>query len=84
MIKLIDHVLLEKNFILSIRLKSVNLPRLLNEAYASFDTNNNNQLIDENSQACMLTFYPKFEIVNNANEYAEIIFIIDASNSMDG
>ncbi|CAF3878098.1 unnamed protein product [Rotaria magnacalcarata] len=56
-------------------LKSVNLPRLLNETYASFD---------ENSQACMLTFYPKFEIVNNANEYAEIIFIIDASNSMDG
>jgi uncharacterized protein YegL len=32
----------------------------------------------------MLTFYPKFEITNNSNEYVEIVFIIDVSNSMDG
>ncbi|CAF4460452.1 unnamed protein product [Rotaria socialis] len=85
MIEFIDNVLLEKDFILSVTLKSVNLPRLLNETYVSFDTNNNNnRLANENSQACMLTFYPKFEIVNNANEYVEIIFTIDVSNSMDG
>ncbi|CAF5164769.1 unnamed protein product, partial [Rotaria sp. Silwood1] len=68
----------------SITLKSVNLPRLLNETYALLDTNTNNLLVDENSQACMLTFYPKFEIVDNRNEHVEIVFIIDVSNSMDG
>jgi poly [ADP-ribose] polymerase len=75
MIELVDNILLEKDFILSITLKSVNLPRMLNETY---------DLSDENSQSCMLTFYPKFEIINNLNEYIEIIFIIDVSNSMDG
>jgi poly [ADP-ribose] polymerase len=85
MIELIDNVLLEKDFILSITLKSINLPRMLNETYVLSDENNNNQLIDdENSQACMLTFYPKFEMANNSNEYVEIVFIIDVSNSMDG
>ncbi|CAF0923046.1 unnamed protein product [Rotaria sordida] len=84
MIELVDNILLEKDFILSITLKSVNLPRMLNETFVLSDTNTNNQLIDENSQACMLTFYPKFEMINNSNEYVEIIFIIDVSNSMDG
>ncbi|CAF3743237.1 unnamed protein product [Rotaria sp. Silwood1] len=84
MIELVDNVLLEKDFILSITLKSVNLPRMLNETYALLDTNTNNLLVDENSQACMLTFYPKFEIVDNRNEHVEIVFIIDVSNSMDG
>jgi poly [ADP-ribose] polymerase len=75
MIELVDNVLLEKDFILSITLRSVNLPRMLNETY---------DLSDDDSQACMLTFYPKFEMTNNSNEYAEIVFIIDVSNSMDG
>jgi poly [ADP-ribose] polymerase len=75
MIELIDNILLEKDFILSITLKTVNLPRMLNETY---------DLSNENSQACMLTFYPKFEMTNNTNEYMEIVFLIDVSNSMDG
>ncbi|CAF4222507.1 unnamed protein product, partial [Rotaria sp. Silwood2] len=78
------NVLLEKDFILSITLKSINLPRMLNETYVLSDKNTSNQLVDENSQACMLTFYPKFEIVDNTNEPVEIVFIIDVSNSMDG
>ncbi|CAF0838136.1 unnamed protein product [Rotaria sp. Silwood1] len=84
MLEFVDNILLEKDFILSITLKSVNLPRMLNETYVSSDTNTNNQSIDENSQACMLTFYPKFEMMINSNEYVEIVFIIDVSNSMDG
>ena len=79
MIELVDNVLFEKDFILSITLKSVHLPRMLNETYALADENNN-----DNSQACMLTFYPKFEVTNNPNEYVEIVFVIDVSNSMDG
>ncbi|CAF3754020.1 unnamed protein product [Rotaria sp. Silwood1] len=35
---------------------------MLNETYALSDTNTSYQLVDENSQACMLTFYPKFEM----------------------
>ena len=61
MIELVDNILLEKDFILSITLKSVHLPRMLNETYALTDENNNQQMMNENSQACMLTFYPKFE-----------------------
>ena len=72
MIELVDNILLEKDFILSITLKSVNLPRMLNETS------------DEDSQACMLTFYPKFEMMNMANEFVEVVFLIDVSNSMDG
>jgi len=44
-------------------------------------------LLDDNnndSQACMLTFYPRFETLTNSNEQVEIIFIVDVSNSMDG
>ncbi|UJR16362.1 hypothetical protein I4U23_003265 [Adineta vaga] len=84
MIELVDNVLLEKDFILSITLKSINLPRMLNETYVVSDENNNIELNDEQSQACMLTFYPKFEMTNNINEFVEVVFIIDVSNSMDG
>lgn len=72
MIELVDNILLEKDFILSITLKSVNLPRMLNETF------------DGDSQACMLTFYPKFEMNNPTNEFVEVVFLIDVSNSMDG
>ena len=75
MIELVDNVPLEKDFILAITLKSVNLPRMLNETSDSSD---------ENSQACMLTFYPKFETNNTSNEFVEVVFLIDVSNSMDG
>ncbi|CAF1124393.1 unnamed protein product [Adineta steineri] len=84
MIELVDNILFEKDFILSITLKSINLPRMLNETYVLSDENNNTEINDENSQACMLIFYPKFEMINNANEYIEIVFLIDVSNSMDG
>lgn len=72
MIELVDNVLLEKDFLLSITLKTMNLPRMLNE------------ISDENTQACMLIFYPKFEMTKNPNDLLEIIFLIDVSNSMDG
>ena len=75
MIEMIDNVLLEKDFILSLSLKSVNLPRMLNETFA---------VNAENSQASMLTFYPKFELETSSNDYVELILLIDVSNSMDG
>lgn len=85
MIELVDNVLLEKDFILSITLKSINLPRMLNETYALLDENNNaSAATDELSQACMLTFYPKFDMAGTGHECAEVVFIIDVSNSMDG
>ena len=84
MIELVDNVLLEKDFILSITLKSVHVPRLLNETWMLNDENNNASLLDEPSQASMLTFYPKFETASNANECVELVFLIDVSNSMDG
>ena len=77
MIELVDNVLLDQDFVLSITLSSPNLPRISNETWT---LDNNNQ----NSQACMLTFYPRFETLTNSNESIEIIFIMDVSNSMDG
>ena len=71
MIELIDNVLIDRDFLLSITLNSPNLPRISNET-----------LVSDDSQACMLTFYPKFEILTN--EQIELIFIVDVSNSMDG
>ncbi|CAF4085880.1 unnamed protein product [Rotaria sp. Silwood2] len=85
MIELVDNVLLDQDFILSITLNSPNLPRISNETLSlddnsgTTDTSNNH-----NSQACMLTFYPRFETFTNSNEQVEIIFIVDVSNSMDG
>ena len=38
----------------------------------------------EDSQACMLTFYPKFDMETSATDYVQVIFIIDVSNSIDG
>ncbi|CAF1141127.1 unnamed protein product [Rotaria sordida] len=85
MIELVDNILLDQDFILSIALNSPNLPRTSNETLSlddnsgTTDTSNNH-----NSQACMLTFYPRFETLTNSNEQIEIIFIVDVSNSMDG
>ncbi len=77
MIELVDNVLLDQDFILSITLNSANLPRILNETLSLDDD-------DNDSQACMLTFYPRFETLTNSNGHVEIIFIVDVSNSMDG
>ena len=74
MIELVDNVLLDRDFILSITLKNANLPRMLNETLS----------LDDDSQACMLTFYPRFELSTKSNAQIEIIFLIDVSNSMDG
>jgi poly [ADP-ribose] polymerase len=75
MVELVDNILLDRDFILSITLNSANLPRISNETTT---------LNNHDSQACMLTFYPRFETLTNSNEQVEIIFIIDVSNSMDG
>jgi poly [ADP-ribose] polymerase len=77
MIELVDNVLLDRDFILSITLKNANLPRMLNETLSLNDDEND-------SQACMLTFYPRFELSTKSNEQIEIIFLIDVSNSMNG
>ena len=74
MVEMLDNVLLEKDFLLSLSLKSVNLPRMLNETFVD----------EEESQACMLTFYPKFDTETSTTDHVEVIFIIDVSNSMDG
>ncbi|CAF1534088.1 unnamed protein product [Rotaria sp. Silwood1] len=85
MVELVDNIVLDRDFILSITLKSANLPRRSNEILLFDDeheistTTSNNQ----DSQACMLTFYPRFETLTNLNEQIELIFIIDVSNSMD-
>jgi hypothetical protein len=86
MIELVDNVLLDQDFILSITLNSANLPRILNETLSLDDDNSGTTVTsnNHNSQACMLTFYPRFETLTNSNGHVEIIFIIDVSNSMDG
>ncbi|CAF1099960.1 unnamed protein product [Rotaria sordida] len=86
MIELIDNVLLDRDFVLSITLRSANLPRISIETL-SLDNDDNGTTIaskNDDSQACMLTFYPRFETLTNSNEQIELIFIIDVSNSMDG
>ncbi|CAF4775777.1 unnamed protein product [Rotaria sp. Silwood1] len=86
MIELVDNVLIDRDFVLSITLKSANLPRILNETLSldgdSETTTTTSNNVD--SQACMLTFYPRFETLTNSYEHIEIIFIVDVSNSMDG
>lgn len=77
MIELVDNVLLDRDFILSITLKSPNLPRISNETWLLDDN-------DQTSQACMLTFYPRFDTSTHSNESIEVILIVDVSNSMDG
>ncbi|CAF2163335.1 unnamed protein product [Rotaria magnacalcarata] len=85
MIELVDNVLIDQDFILSITLNSPNLPRIANETLPlddnseTTDTSNSHQ-----SQTCMLTFYPRFETLTTSKEQVEIIFIVDLSNSMDG
>ncbi|CAF0863462.1 unnamed protein product [Didymodactylos carnosus] len=71
MIELIDNIF-DKDFILTIKLKTINIPRMLVETYPNSE-----------SKACMLTFYPKFDYQTNSN-ITEIIYLIDVSNSMDG
>ncbi|CAF3751920.1 unnamed protein product [Rotaria sp. Silwood1] len=84
-IELIDNVLLDRDFVLSITLKTANLPRLSIESLLLDDENQTAIISKRNeSQACMLTFYPRFETLTNLNEQIELIFIIDVSNSMDG
>ncbi|CAF4385876.1 unnamed protein product, partial [Rotaria sp. Silwood2] len=84
MIELVDNVLIDRDFVLSITLKSANLPRISNETLSLNDENGTTTLNKYDSQACMLTFYPRFETLTNSNEQIEIIFIVDVSNSMDG
>ncbi|CAF3231349.1 unnamed protein product [Rotaria sp. Silwood2] len=84
MIELVDNVLIDRDFVLSISLKSANLPRISNETLLLDDDNEKTTSNNHNSQACMLTFYPRFETTTNSNEQVEIIFIVDVSNSMDG
>lgn len=85
MIELVDNVLLDQDFILSITLNSPNLPRISNETlFLDENGDTADTLKKYNSQVCMLTFYPRFEILTNRNEQVEIILIIDVSNSMDG
>ncbi|CAF3055507.1 unnamed protein product [Rotaria sp. Silwood2] len=84
MIELVDNVLIDRDFVLSISLKSANLPRISNETLLLDDDNGKTTSNNHNSQACMLTFYPRFETTTNSNEQVEIIFIVDVSNSMDG
>ncbi|CAF4124671.1 unnamed protein product, partial [Rotaria sordida] len=84
MVELVDNVLIDRDFILAITLKSANLPRISNETLTLDDDSNTTTSNNHDSQACMLTFYPRFEILTNSNEQIEIIFIVDVSNSMDG
>ncbi|CAF1293730.1 unnamed protein product [Rotaria sordida] len=84
MVELVDNVLIDRDFVLSITLKSANLPRISNETLSLDNDSNTITSNNYDSQACMLTFYPRFEILTNSNEQIEIIFIVDVSNSMDG
>ncbi|CAF2796559.1 unnamed protein product [Rotaria sp. Silwood2] len=86
MIELVDNVLIDRDFVLSITLKSANVPRISNETLSLDDDSGITTTISNNvdSQACMLTFYPRFETLTNSYEHIEIIFIVDVSNSMDG
>ena len=84
MVELVDNVLLDRDFVLSVTLQSPNLPRISNETLALENDNGTTTSNDCDSEACMLTFYPRFETTSNSNEPIELIFIIDVSNSMDG
>ncbi|XP_023233095.1 poly [ADP-ribose] polymerase 4-like isoform X2 [Centruroides sculpturatus] len=67
----LENSILGNGFTLCISLKEVHVPRMWIE--------NNSE---EDSQVCMLTFYPEFEAVTNP--HPEIIIALDASNSMQG
>ncbi|CAF3317195.1 unnamed protein product [Rotaria socialis] len=84
MVELVDNVLLDRDFVLSVTLKSANLPRISNETWALDDNNGTTTSKNRDSEACLLTFYPRFETLSMSNETVEIIFIVDVSNSMDG
>ncbi|CAF3569025.1 unnamed protein product [Rotaria socialis] len=84
MVELVDNVLLDRDFVLSVTLKSANLPRISNETWALDDNNGTTTSKNRDSEACLLTFYPRFETLSMSNETVEIVFIVDVSNSMDG
>ncbi|CAF3916857.1 unnamed protein product [Rotaria sordida] len=84
MVELIDNVLLDRDFVLSITLKSANLPRVSNETWSLNDDSETITSNNHNSEACLLTFYPRFETQTISNQQIEMIFIVDVSNSMDG
>ncbi|CAF1942489.1 unnamed protein product [Rotaria magnacalcarata] len=84
MVELVDNVLLDRDFVLSVTLKSANLPRISNETWTLDDDNGTTTSNNRDSEACLLTFYPRFETLSMSNETVEIIFIVDVSNSMDG
>ncbi|KAK3587647.1 hypothetical protein CHS0354_032855 [Potamilus streckersoni] len=62
---------LDEGFELQVSLAEIHVPRMWVEDHTEKD-----------SQACMLTFYPEFE--SEKEESAEILFLIDMSNSMKG
>lgn len=61
-----------EGFQLSIMLSEVHLPRMWVEKHP-----------DKNSQACMLVFYPDFE-VSSSSDADEVILLLDTSESMMG
>lgn len=69
-VKLVDDIF-GNGFTLCVCLKEIHVPRMWIENHP-----------DEDSQACMMTFYPEFEVVSNP--HPEIIIALDASNSMKG
>ncbi|CAF4311308.1 unnamed protein product, partial [Rotaria sordida] len=71
MVELIDNVLLDRDFVLSITLKSANLPRVSNETWSLNDDSETITSNNHNSEACLLTFYPRFETQTISNQQIE-------------
>ncbi|XP_054908980.1 LOW QUALITY PROTEIN: protein mono-ADP-ribosyltransferase PARP4-like [Poeciliopsis prolifica] len=67
-----DQVMGSDGFQMSITLSEVHLPRMWVEKHP-----------DKESQACMLVFYPKFEIDSNSDG-SEVVLLLDTSESMKG
>ncbi|KAL5009559.1 hypothetical protein ScPMuIL_011864 [Solemya velum] len=69
MVRLATDQGLSSGFQLQISVAEIHVPRMWVE-----------KLPESDSQACMLTFYPEFEAIEE--EEAEVIFLLDSSNSM--
>ncbi|KAL3871218.1 hypothetical protein ACJMK2_039226 [Sinanodonta woodiana] len=69
---LCDEQSLSDGFQLLIGLAEIHVPRMWVERKG----------VDSDHQACMLSFYPEFEA--SQNEEADVIFLLDLSNSMKG
>uniref|UniRef100_A0A3Q3FBH0 Poly [ADP-ribose] polymerase n=1 Tax=Labrus bergylta TaxID=56723 RepID=A0A3Q3FBH0_9LABR len=67
-----DEVMSPEGFQLLVTLSEVHLPRMWVEKHP-----------DEDSQACMLVFYPDFD-VESCSESDEVVLLIDTSESMKG